>query len=84
MWKMNVNIGIWYVRNLFWSGALTVLYNELSELDFDIVALQDNQWKVVYKNLMLHYLRVDQKEKKRKRHEFGCGFYVRGEFFKIC
>jgi len=80
---MNVNIGIWYVRNLFWSGALTVLYNELSKLDFDIVALQDNQWKVVYKNLMLHYLIVDQKEKK-KRHEFGCGFYVRGEFFKIC
>ena len=26
-----------------------------------------------------HYLIVDQKVKK---HEFGCGFYVRGEFLK--
>jgi len=28
------------VRSLFWSGALKVLHNELSKLDFHIVALQ--------------------------------------------
>jgi len=36
-----MNIGIWNVRSLFWSGTLTVLHNELSKLDFDIVALQE-------------------------------------------
>jgi len=36
-----VNIGIWNVRSLFWSGALTVFHNELSKLDFDTVALQE-------------------------------------------
>jgi len=41
MWKRNVNIGIWTVKSLFWSEALTVLHNELSMLDFDIVALQE-------------------------------------------
>ena len=36
--------------------------------------------EVVYKNFItLHYSIVDQKAKK---HEFGCGLYVRGEFLK--
>ena len=41
MWKRKVNIGIWNVRSLFWSGAPTVLHNELSKLDSDLVALQE-------------------------------------------
>jgi exonuclease III len=41
MWKRKMNIGTWNVRSLFWSGALKVLHNELSKLDFDIVALQE-------------------------------------------
>ena len=41
MWKRNMNIGTWNVRSLFWSEALKVLQNELSKLDFDIVALQE-------------------------------------------
>ena len=41
MWKRNMNIGTWNVRSLFWSEALKVLHNELSKLDFDIVALQE-------------------------------------------
>jgi len=36
-----MNIGIWNVRSLFWSGTLKVLHNELSKLDFDIAALQE-------------------------------------------
>jgi len=39
MWKRNMNIGTQNVRSLFWSGALKVPHNELSKLDFDIVAL---------------------------------------------
>jgi len=34
---------MWNVRSLFWSGALKVLHNELSKLDFDIVALEETQ-----------------------------------------
>ena len=50
MWKRNMNIGTWNVRSLFWSGALKVFHNELSELDFNIVALhRKHSWKVVYK-----------------------------------
>ena len=36
-------IGTWNMRSLFWSGALKVLHNEQSELDFDIAALQEMQ-----------------------------------------
>jgi len=40
MWKRNTDIGTWNVRSLFWSEALRVLHNELSKIDFDVVALQ--------------------------------------------
>jgi len=40
IWKRNMKTGKWNVRNLFWSGALKVLHNKLSNLDFDVVALQ--------------------------------------------
>ena len=43
MWKRNMKIGTWNVRRLFWSGALKVLHNELSNLDFDVVALQETR-----------------------------------------
>jgi len=36
-----MKIGTWKVRSLFWSGALKVLHNELSYLDFDVVVLQE-------------------------------------------
>jgi len=42
IWKRNMKIGMWNVRSLFWSGALKVLHNELSKLDFDVVAFQEN------------------------------------------
>jgi len=41
MWKRNMNIGTWNVRSFFWSGTLTVLHNEQSKLDFDVVPLQE-------------------------------------------
>jgi len=41
IWKRNMKIGTWNVRSLFWSGALKVLHNELSKLDFKVVALQE-------------------------------------------
>ena len=41
--KTNMKIGMWNVRSLFWSGALKVLHNELSNLDFNVVALQETQ-----------------------------------------
>jgi hypothetical protein len=43
IWKRNMKIGMWNVRSLFWPGALKVLHNELSKLDFDTVALQETQ-----------------------------------------
>ena len=58
IWKRNMKIGMWNVRSLFWPGALKVLHNELSNLDFDAVALQETR-KVVFKNLItLQYLIV--------------------------
>jgi len=36
-----MKIGMWNVKSLFWSGALKVLHNELSNLDFNVVALQE-------------------------------------------
>jgi len=40
MCKRNMNIGTWNVKSLFWSGALKVIHNELSKLDFDVAAFQ--------------------------------------------
>jgi exonuclease III len=78
-----MKIGMWNVRSLFWSGALKVLHNELPNLDFDVVALQEARLDggiVVFKSLItLLYSVVDKKVKKQ---EFGCGFYVSGEFLK--
>jgi len=75
-----MNIGTWNVRSLFWSGALKVLPNELSSLDFDIVALQETQLESgiqKFDNFTLFNSRSGG-----KKHEFGRGFYVRGEFLK--
>jgi len=38
-----MKIGMWNIRSLFWSGALKVLHNEFSKLDFDAVALQETR-----------------------------------------
>jgi len=74
-----MNIGTWNVRSLFWSGALKVLHNELSELDFDIVALQET-WLgsgiQKFDNFTLFNWGSES-----KKHEFGCKFYVK-EFLK--
>ena len=71
---------MWKVRSLFWSGALKVLHNELLNLDFDVVALQETQLESGIKkfdNFALFYSGLES-----KKHEFGCGFYVSGEFLK--
>ena len=41
IWKRNMKIGTWNVRSLFWSGALKVLHNELSNLHFKVAAIQE-------------------------------------------
>jgi len=52
IWKRNMKIGMWNVRNLFWSGALKVLHNELSNLDFDVVTLQETQLEKWYPKIL--------------------------------
>ena len=56
-----MKIGLWNVRSLFWSGALKVLHDELSNSDLDVVArFRKLGWKVVFKSLItLLHLIVD-------------------------
>ena len=57
-----------------------VLHNKLSKLDFDVVALQKTQSRSgiqKFDNFTLFNSRSES-----KKHEFGCGFYVGGEFLK--
>jgi len=71
---------MWNVRNLFYSGALQVCHNELSELDFNVVVLQETQLESdiqKFENFALFSSGLEC-----KKHEFGCGFYVSGEFLK--
>jgi len=75
MWKRNMNIGTWNVRSLFWSGAIKVLHNELSKLDFEIVALPETRVGSGIQKLDNFTLFNSRSE--CKKHEFGCGFYVR-------
>jgi len=75
-----MNIRTWNVRSLFCSEALKVLHNELSKLDFDTVALQETQLesgRQKFDNFTLFNSRSES-----KKHEFGCGFYVREESLK--
>jgi len=78
IWKRSMKIGMWKVRSLFWRGALKVHHNELSNLDFDIVVLQETRLESginKFDNFALFDSGLE-----RKKHEFGCGFYVSGEF----
>jgi len=75
-----MKIGMWNVRSLFWSGALKVLHNELSNLDFNIVALQENRLESGIQKLDNFTLFNSGLES--KKHEFGCSIYVSGEFLK--
>ena len=72
-WNMNV-------RRLFWSGALKVLHNKLSKLDFDVIALQEMRLESGIQKFGNFTLFNSGSES--KKHEFGCRFYVRGEFLK--
>jgi hypothetical protein len=80
MWERNMNIGMWNVRSLLWSEALKVLYNELSKLDIDAVALQETQSRSGIQKF--DNFRLFSSGSESKKHEFGCGLYVRGEFLK--
>jgi hypothetical protein len=60
IWKRNMKIGTENVRSLFWSEALKVLHNELSNLDFNILGFQETRLQSVLKNLVtLLYSTVD-------------------------
>ena len=75
-----MKIGTWDVRSLFWLGALKVLHNELSNLDFDVALLQETRLESGIQkidNFALFNSGVES-----KRHEFGCGFYVSAKFLK--
>jgi len=57
-----------------------VLHNELSNLDFDIVALQGTRLKSgiqKFDNVALFHTGSEI-----KKHEFGCRLYVSREFLK--
>jgi exonuclease III len=59
---------------------LVVVHNELSKLDFDVVALQETRLESglsKFDNFALFNSGLES-----EKHEFGCGFYVSGEFLK--
>jgi exonuclease III len=80
IWKRNMKIGTWNVRSLFWSGTLKVLHNELLNLDFDVVALQETRLESGIQKF--DNFAIFNSGLKNKKHELGCGFYVKGEFLK--
>jgi len=71
---------MWNVRSQFWSGALKILHNELSNLDFDVVALQETQLESGIQKFDNCALINNGLES--KKHEFVCGFYASGEFLE--
>jgi len=67
-----MKIGTWNVRSLFWPGALKVLHNELSKLDFDVAALQETRLKNGFQKFDNFALFNSGLESKKL--EFVCGF----------
>jgi len=80
IWKRNMKIAMWNVRSLFWSEALKVLHNEVSNLDFNVVALQETWLESGIQKFDIFALFNSGSES--KNHEFVCSFYVSGEFLK--
>jgi len=74
IWKRNMKIGTWNVRSLFWSRALKVLHNEVSNLDFNVAALQETQMESGIQKFDIFGLFNSGSES--KKHEFVCGFHV--------
>ena len=77
VWKRNMKIETWNVGSLFWSGVLKV---RPLNLDFDVVALQETRLESgvqKFDNFALFNSGLES-----EKHEFGCGFYVSGEFLK--
>jgi hypothetical protein len=70
--KRNMKIGAWNVRRLFWPGALKVLHNQLSKLDFDVVALQETQLESGIQKS--DNFAIFNSGLENKKHEFGCDF----------
>jgi len=68
------------IMMIFGSGVRKVPHNELSNLDFDIVELQETRLESgiqKFENFVLFDSGLES-----KKHEFDCGFYVSGEFLK--
>jgi len=57
-----------------------VLHNELSNLDFDVVALQETRLESGIQKF--DNFAIFNSELESKKQEFGCSFYVSGEFLK--
>jgi len=77
-----MNIGTWNVRSLFWTGALKLLHNELSKLDFNLAALQETRLgKRIQK---FDNFRLFNSGSESKRHEFGWRILCKRRIFKIC
>jgi hypothetical protein len=55
-----------------------VLHNELSKLDFDAVALQETQLESGIQKS--DNFAIFNSGLENKKHEFGCEFYVNGNF----
>jgi exonuclease III len=67
-----MKIGTWNVRRLFWSGAQKVVHNVLSNLDFDVVALQETRMESCIQQF--DNFTVFNSGSESKKREFGCGF----------
>ena len=80
-WKRNMNTGTWNVRSIFWSGALKVLHNELSKLNFEVAAMQETRLESGIQKFETFTL--FNSGLKNKKLEFGCGIYVTGEFLNF-
>ena len=77
-----MKIGTRIVRGLFWSEALKVLCNELSNLDFDVVALQETRLKSGIQKFDNSALFNSGSES--KKYEFGCRILCKWNILKIC
>jgi len=77
-----MKIGTWNVRSLFWSEALKMLHNELSNLDFDIVVFQETRLESGIQKFDNFAFFNSGLECKKKR--IWLRFLCKWRMFKIC